>query len=173
MNPIEKVRRLGQSIWLDYIHRNLITSGNLKKLVEDGLRGMTSNPTIFQKAITQGTDYDDALKAILKSNPSADVRTLYDYLTIEDIRMAADILCPVYNATDGLDGLVSLEPPPQLAYDTDGTIAEVDRIGFCEGGWCVQDNGGLAATDQLLIGLIYHTILRRRRRRATAAGGAA
>lgn len=128
MNPIEKVRRLGQSIWLDYIHRNLITSGNLKKLVEDGLRGMTSNPTIFQKAITQGTDYDDALKAILKSNPSADVRTLYDYLTIEDIRMAADILRPVYNATDGLDGLVSLEPSPQLAYDTDGTIAEVRRL---------------------------------------------
>ena len=127
-NPVQEVRHLGQSIWIDFIRRNLITSGQLKQLVEDGLCGMTSNPTIFHKAIAQSNDYDDTLRAILKSNPDTDVRTLYDHLTIGDIQMATDIFRPVYEATDGVDGLVSLEPPPELSYDTEGTIAEARRL---------------------------------------------
>ncbi|NIR17446.1 MAG: transaldolase, partial [Desulfobacterales bacterium] len=78
--------------------------------------GMTSNPTIFQKSITKGTDYDDAIRAILRSNRDIDTKALYDRLIVEDIQMAADVLRPVYDATNGLNGLVSLEPPPELAY---------------------------------------------------------
>ena len=128
MNPIQEVQRLGQSIWIDFIRRDLLVSGQLKQMVEEGIRGMTSNPTIFHKAIAQSNDYDDALRAILKPNPDANAKTLYDRLTIEDIQMAADILRPVYEASDGVDGLVSLEASPHLAYDTDGTIAEVRRL---------------------------------------------
>ena len=128
VNPIHEAQRLGQSIWLDFIQRSLIASGKLEQLVKEGLRGMTSNPTIFHKAIAQSDDYDDAIRAIIESNPDADAKTLYDRLTVEDIQMAADTLRPVYDATDGIDGLVSLEPTPQLAYDTDGTIAEVRRL---------------------------------------------
>ncbi len=127
-NPIQEAQRLGQSIWLDFISRGLITSGQLKQLVEDGLSGMTSNPTIFQKSITKGTDYDDAIRAILRSNRDIDTKALYDRLIVEDIQMAADVLRPVYDATDGLNGLVSLEPPPELAYNADATIAEVRRL---------------------------------------------
>ena len=127
-NPIKEVRRLGQSIWLDFISRELINSGQLRKLVKDGLCGMTSNPTIFHKAVTHGTDYDEAIRAIIKSHPDIDTKALYDHLVIEDIILAADTLRPIYEATDGLDGLVSLEPPAQLAYDTDATITEVRRL---------------------------------------------
>jgi transaldolase len=127
-NPIQEAQRLGQSIWLDFISRGLIASGQLKQLVEDGLSGMTSNPTIFQKSITKGTDYDDAIRAILRSTPDIDTKPLYDRLIVEDIQMAADVLRPVYDATNGLNGLVSLEPPPELAYNADATIAEVRRL---------------------------------------------
>jgi len=128
MNSIKELQRLGQSIWLDYIRRDLITSGELGRLVDNGISGITSNPTIFHKAIAQSNDYDDAVQAVLKANPDTDARSLYDRLTIEDIQMAADILRPVYDSTDGVNGLVSLEPTPQLAYDTEGTIAEVRRL---------------------------------------------
>ncbi len=128
MDQIKALRELGQSIWLDFIRRNLITSGQLKQLVEDGLHGMTSNPTIFHQAIAQSNDYDDALRAFLESNPDADTKTLYEHLAIEDIQMAADILHPVYDATGGVDGLVSLEAAPHLAYDTDSTIAEARHL---------------------------------------------
>ncbi len=127
-NPLQDARRLGQSIWLDFISRSLITSGQLKKLVEDGLCGMTSNPTIFHKALTRGTDYDKPVRDILNSDPDIDTRTLYDRLVVEDIQMAADILRPVYEETSGIDGLVSLEPPAQLAYDTGATINEARRL---------------------------------------------
>ena len=127
-NPIEEVKRLGQSIWLDYIRRNLITSGELRKLVQDSISGLTSNPTIFQKAITQSNDYDEALQALLKANPDADIDTIYEHLALEDIRMAADILRPVYEASDGVDGFVSLEVSPHLAYDTNATIAGAHRL---------------------------------------------
>jgi len=128
VHHLKDIQEYGQSIWLDYIRRNLITSGELKKLVEDGLRGITSNPTIFHKAIAQSNDYDEALRAILESDPDADTETIYERLAIEDIQMAADVLRPVYDTTDGIDGLVSLEASPHLAYDTQGTIAEVRRL---------------------------------------------
>jgi transaldolase len=102
-SPIQGVKRLVQSIWLDYIRRNLVTSGELKKLVQDGISGLASNPTIFKKAITQSNDYDEALRALPKANPDTDLMTIYEHLTIEDIRMAADILRPVYKASDGLE----------------------------------------------------------------------
>jgi transaldolase len=127
-NAIKEVRRLGQSIWLDFISRSLITSGRLKQLIDEGLCGMTSNPTIFHQAVTKGSEYDDAIEAILKSDPAIDTKTLYDRLIIEDIQMAADVLRPVYEETDGIDGLISLEPPAQLAYDTDASITEIRRL---------------------------------------------
>ena len=137
MHHLKDIQEYGQSIWLDFIRRDLITSGQLKQLVEDGLRGMTSNPTIFHNAITQSNDYDDALKAVLQSDPDTDTMTLYEHLAIEDIQMAADTLRPVYDATDGVDGLISLEASPHLAYDTPGTIAEVRRL------WKIVDRPNL------------------------------
>ncbi len=128
-SPLKELQKVGQSIWLDYIRRSLITSGELKRLVEeDGLRGVTSNPAIFEKAIDGSTDYDEALRSLLarESHTSADV--LYEALAIEDIRMAADVLGPVYLETSGLDGYVSLEVSPRLAHDTMGTVAEARRL---------------------------------------------
>ena len=128
MEKLKEVRKVGQSLWLDYIQRGLITSGRLKQLVDSGVSGLTSNPTIFHKAVTQGQDYDEAIKSILKSRPDASVMDIYDRLTVEDIQMAADVFRPVYDASDGMDGLVSLEPTPELAYDTKGTVNEVRRL---------------------------------------------
>jgi transaldolase len=128
INPIQEVKRLGQSIWLDYIRRDLITSGELKKLVQDGISGLTSNPSIFQKAITQSSDYDEAWQVLLKANPDADIDTIYEHLAVADIQMAADILRPVYEASDGVDGFVSLEVSPHLAYDTKTTTTEAIRL---------------------------------------------
>lgn len=129
MNPLWQLRQYGQSVWLDYIRRSLITSGELERLVkEDGLSGLTSNPTIFEKAIGGSSDYDDALSGMLDENPRADARSLYEAVAVDDIRMAADILRPVYEQTDGADGLVSLEVSPHLARDTAGTIAEAKRL---------------------------------------------
>ena len=128
MEKLREVQKLGQSVWLDFIQRGLITSGRLQQLVADGLSGMTSNPTIFHKAVTQGRDYDEAIKSILKSHPDAGTRDIYDRLTVEDIQMATDVFRPVYDASGGMDGLVSLEPDPELAYDTDKTLAEVRRL---------------------------------------------
>jgi transaldolase len=128
MATLTDVSKLGQSIWLDYISRSLLASGELQRLVDMGLRGMTSNPTIFQKSITGGDEYDARIKAILESEPDIDTRSLYDRLVIRDIQMAADILRPVYEETGGIDGLVSLEPPAQLSYDTDATVSEVRRL---------------------------------------------
>jgi transaldolase/glucose-6-phosphate isomerase len=129
MNPLKELEEQGQSIWLDYIRRNLILSGELKRLVEeDGLRGVTSNPTIFEKAIAGSTDYDDAFRALLAKNPNADAGYLYEPLAIEDIQMAADVLRSVYDSTHGDDGYVSLEVSPHLAHDTEATINEARRL---------------------------------------------
>lgn len=127
-DPVQAMRRLGQSIWLDFISRGLITSGQLKQLVAEGIRGVTTNPTIFHKAVTSGADYDKAIRDILSSDHDIATKALYDRLVVEDIQMATDILRPVYEQTDGIDGLVSLEPPAQLAYDTEATIAEARRL---------------------------------------------
>jgi transaldolase/glucose-6-phosphate isomerase len=129
MNRIRELLKEGQSVWLDYIRRDLVQSGELTRLVqEDGIRGVTSNPTIFEKAIAGSTDYDGALGALLAENPKAPVEKLYETLAIEDIQMAADVLRPVYEETEGADGYVSLEVSPHLAHDTPRTIAEAKRL---------------------------------------------
>lgn len=129
MNPLKKLLKQRQSIWLDYIQRGLIQSGELKRLVEDdGVRGVTSNPTIFEKAIAGSTDYDDALRTMLGKDPQIEAGKLFERLAIEDIRVAADILRTVYDETEGADGFVSIEVSPRLAHDTARTIAEAKRL---------------------------------------------
>jgi len=129
MNPLKELLKQGQSVWLDYIRRDLVRRGELKRLVEeDGIRGVTSNPTIFEKAIAGSTDYDEALGALLAQDPRADVEKLYEPLAVEDIQMAADVLRPVYDESDGADGFVSLEVSPHLAHDTEGTICAAKRL---------------------------------------------
>lgn len=112
----------GQSIWLDYIDRNLLVRGGLAALVAEGLRGVTSNPTIFHKAMADSADYDDAIRDLLQADHEMDDATLCQWLTIQDVQMAADILEPVYTRSDGKDGFVSLEVSPHIAFDTDATI---------------------------------------------------
>jgi len=126
-NPLLKLESFGQSIWLDYLRRGLITSGELKQLIdEDGLSGVTSNPSIFEKAIAGSHDYDEAMSALALAGKSVD--EIYEALTVEDIQQAADLLRPVYDRLNGRDGFVSLEVSPHLARDTEGTIAEAHRL---------------------------------------------
>jgi transaldolase/glucose-6-phosphate isomerase len=128
INPVKDLQKYGQSVWLDYIRRNLITSGELKRLIEeDGLRGITSNPSIFEKAITGSTDYTDFL-ASLNSRTDLDAKARYELLAIRDIQDAADMLRPVYESTKRRDGYVSLEVSPYLARHTGGTIEEARRL---------------------------------------------
>src|SRR5580698_39440 len=127
-NPIAALRGYGQSIWLDFIRRSLITSGELKRLVdEDGLGGVTSNPAIFEKAIDGSDDYKTEIDELAK-----DVRLtpkdVFERLAIRDIQDAADVLRPVYDRTAAADGYVSLEVAPDLARHTDSTIAEARRL---------------------------------------------
>ena len=127
-NPLKDLLKFGQSVWLDYIRRDLLTSGELKRLIEeDGLRGMTSNPTIFEKAITGGKLYDDLLNS-LKSRTDLDAKGRFEILAIRDIQDAADILRPVYDSSKRRDGYVSLEVSPYLARDTKGSIEEARRL---------------------------------------------
>jgi transaldolase/glucose-6-phosphate isomerase len=127
MNPLRALREQGQSPWLDYIRRGLLTSGELQRLIdEDGLMGITSNPAIFEKAITGSQDYTAAIAALEIEHLEA--MALYERLVSEDIRQAADMLRPVYEETQGRDGYVSLEVSPYLARDTEGTIAEARRL---------------------------------------------
>lgn len=129
MNPLSELQKQGQSIWLDYISRGLIAGGGLRSLIEDdGLRGVTSNPSIFEKAIDAGTNYDAALAKLFERNPGAAASEIYDELAIEDVRNAADVLRPRYDESGGADGFVSLEPPPQLTGGTAQTLAEVRRL---------------------------------------------
>jgi transaldolase / glucose-6-phosphate isomerase len=127
MNPLLALQTYGQSVWLDYMQRHLITSGELQRLIEeDGLRGITSNPAIFEKAISGSTDYAVALKAL--AGGKLDAMALYEELAIHDIQDAADILRPVYEDTRRGDGYVSLEVSPHLAHETEGTIREARRL---------------------------------------------
>ncbi len=129
MNPLRELRNAGQSVWLDYIRRSLITSGELERLVQDdGLSGVTINPTILEKAIGGSTDYDKALRARLAAESHADARALYEALAIEDVQLVADVLRPTYEESEGTDGFVSLEVSPYLAHDTGATIAEARRF---------------------------------------------
>ncbi len=127
-NPLKDLLNYGQSVWLDYIRRNLLTSGELKRLIdEDGVRGMTSNPAIFEKAIAGSTDYTDILQST-QSKTDLDAKARYEILAIRDIQDAADFLRPVYDSSKRRDGYVSLEVSPYLARDTEGTIAEARRL---------------------------------------------
>jgi transaldolase / glucose-6-phosphate isomerase len=127
-NPLIQLQNFGQSIWLDYIRRDLLKSGELQRLItEDGLRGMTSNPAIFEKAIVGSTEYQDFLDS-LASRTDLDAKGRYELLAIRDIQDAADLLRPVYQSTKKRDGYVSLEVSPYLAHDTTGTIDEALRL---------------------------------------------
>ena len=128
MNPVCALQTFGQSVWLDYIRRSLIASGELQRLIdEDGLRGVTSNPAIFEKAMTGSTDYKTALQE-LGRRQNLDAKGRYERLAIEDIQAAADVLQPVYARTKRRDGYVSLEVSPHLARDTRGTLDEAKRL---------------------------------------------
>ena len=128
-NPLASLADYGQSVWLDYIRRNLITSGELNRLIEeDGLRGVTSNPAIFEKAITGSSDYTEILRAPDSDFAGMDAKAVYERLAIRDIQDAADLLKPVYRQSETRDGYVSLEVSPYLARDTQGTIEEARRL---------------------------------------------
>jgi len=127
MNPLLELHNAGQSIWLDFITRKFITDGKLAKLIqEDGLSGVTSNPTIFQKAITGGQEYDETITGLVRQGQSS--AQIFDALAIEDIQRACDAFRPVYDRTRGADGFVSLEVNPHLARDAKGTLEEARRL---------------------------------------------
>jgi len=126
-NRLLQLRRFGQSPWFDYISRPLIAGGGLKRMVDrDGLGGVTSNPSIFEKAVSSGNEYDKQILELAHQGLSA--AEIFDRLAIDDVRAACDVLAPVYLGTGGDDGFVSIEVSPKLAGDTEGTIAEAQRI---------------------------------------------
>ena len=126
-NPLIELEELGQSVWLDFINRELITSGELNRLIEvDGLGGITSNPAIFEKAISESHDYDKDISELLAKGK--DAKTIYETISSKDLQTAADKLRPLYNKTNGGDGYVSMEVDPHLAYDNKGTIEEARRL---------------------------------------------
>jgi transaldolase / glucose-6-phosphate isomerase len=127
-NPLKDLLNYGQSVWLDYIRRDLFTTGELKRLInEDGLRGMTSNPAIFEKAIADSTLYNEILQS-LKSQPNLTPTERFEILAIRDIQDAAEALRPVYDSSKGRDGYVSLEVSPYLARNTQSTMEEARRL---------------------------------------------
>jgi transaldolase len=126
-NPLLQLHNYGQSIWLDYIRRDLIHGGELRRLIsEDGLSGMTSNPTLFEEAITKSSDYDADIRKF--SSQGKKPEEIYDLLTQKDVADAADVFHDRYNRSNGREGYVSLEVNPKLAYETDATIAEAHRL---------------------------------------------
>lgn len=126
MPKLIELEKLGQSVWFDFIRRSLITTGEFQTLIDKGVRGITSNPAIFEKAIAGSNDYDEAIKELIKTEKSID--EIYESLAIEDISMAADLLKPIYDSSNGMDGYVSLEVNPHLANETEKTIAEARRL---------------------------------------------
>ncbi|HEX2254598.1 MAG TPA: bifunctional transaldolase/phosoglucose isomerase [Thermoanaerobaculia bacterium] len=129
MNPTRRLRDEGQSLWIDHLSRRALAEGRLERLIlEDDLRGVTSNPTIFEQAIGGGGDYDPALEELLAADPRSGAGELYERLAVEDIRRAADVLRPVFDESGGDDGYVSLEVSPYLAYDTEATVEEARRL---------------------------------------------
>ena len=126
MGKLNELAALGQSIWYDNIRRALIDSGELQALLDAGVRGVTSNPSIFEKAIAGSADYDEAIQALVKEDKS--VKEIYENLTLEDIQRTADLLRPIYDRSRGVDGYASLEVSPRLAHDTEGTVSEALRL---------------------------------------------
>lgn len=123
---IKQLNSFGQSVWLDYISRELIDNGQLQKIIDMGVLGVTSNPSIFNKAVTSGTNYDNLIRQLAQAGEKT--LTIYDSLTIKDIQDAADLFMPIYLKTEQKDGFISLEVNPNLAHDTEGTISEGMRL---------------------------------------------
>lgn len=128
MGILHDLQQQGQSVWQDYIERGQTRSGELQRLIEGGVRGVTSNPSIFAKAIGGSVAYDGQIRAILEASPDSDAHAMFELLAVEDIREAADVLRAVFDDSDGVDGYVSLEVSPHLAHDTQGTIAAAQRL---------------------------------------------
>jgi len=129
MNRLKDLEACGQAVWLDYIHREMLEDGELAALVrDDGLTGVTSNPAIFQQAISGSPAYDQEVARVLAERPEVSTEALYEALAVHDVQAAADVLAPVYESTDGRDGYVSLEVSPHLAADTEGTIHDAMRL---------------------------------------------
>lgn len=126
MNRIQELRTTGQSVWLDGMDRGMLDSGELAALANDGLAGVTTNPTLFERALKSSAAYDDSIRALAERGFSDEA--IYDTILFEDITRAAEILRPLYDSTGGEDGFVSIEVSPRLAYDTEGTIAEARRL---------------------------------------------
>ncbi len=127
VNPLVRLGELGQSPWYDYITRDLVTTGELDRLIaDDGLRGMTSNPTIFEKAVAGSRLYDDEIRGLVDAGRKP--QEIFEHLSVADVRAACDAFARVHRATGGADGLVSLEVSPTLAHDTDATIQEAERL---------------------------------------------
>jgi transaldolase len=167
-NPLLSIQKFDQSIWLDFIERKMITSGRLKKLIdEDGLRGVTSNPKIFKDAIAEGEEYENNIRALAQKNKSRE--EIYETLTVDDIRQTADLFRPLYDSSEWRHGFVSLEVNPHLARDIDGTLEEARRLWFAlerpnvfikvpatqEGLTCIQQliSEGININVTLLFGL--------------------
>jgi transaldolase len=126
--PLQKLAQRGQSVWIDYLSRDLVRTGELARMMrEDAVTGVTSNPTIFQKAISKGNAYDDQLREILDAGET-DVKEIFLQLAVRDIRDACDLLRPVFDEQNGADGYVSLEVDPTLAYETEATFEEAKRF---------------------------------------------
>jgi transaldolase len=126
MNRIRQITALGQAVWLDYISRDLVRSGRLAGLIDEGLTGLTSNPSIFHQAIAGHTLYDEDIRRLTQDGQTTP--QIYETLTLSDVGEAADCLRPIYNETHGRDGFVSIEVNPHLAHDTAGTVAEARRL---------------------------------------------
>ena len=126
-NPLQQLKNFGQSVWYDNIDRSQLVSGQFKDLLDnDGVVGVTANPTIFQKSISAGHAYDEQMSQLISEGK--DISDIYEAMIIQDIRTVADLLRPIYDRTNMVDGYVSLEVSPDLAHDTDATIAEVRRF---------------------------------------------
>jgi transaldolase len=128
MNRLHQLEHLSQSIWYDNISRSLLTGGGLKKMVDEGLLGVTSNPTIFDKAISGSSDYDVQIGSLLRNSPDISVPEVIQALMVEDVRAAADILRPAYERTQGRDGFVSIEVTPSKAHDEAATVIEAREL---------------------------------------------
>lgn len=126
MSKLKELSALGQSVWLDYIKRSFTREGKLQDLIDLGVRGVTSNPTIFEKAITGGSDYDDLIREMTADGAS--IEQIYEKLSTEDVREAADLFMPLYRSSGGGDGFVSIEVNPHLAFDVSGTVEEGKRL---------------------------------------------
>lgn len=126
-NPLLGLEKFGQSIWLDFLRRNALDNGEIQALIDqDGVSGLTSNPSIFEKAIAGSHDYDNAIRSLALENKST--AEIYEALTIADIQQAADLFRPIYDKLEGADGFVSLEVSPKLAHNTAGTVADARHL---------------------------------------------